>query len=75
MIINEKLKIIINAKTIEVKYVDRGSGDVRVEDVNLRGETIKQVSEFTYLGSVVTSDGKTTEDIGKRRAGARRAFG
>ena len=74
-LVTQRFGINISAKKNEVVYVGRGSGDVRVEDVNLRGETIRQVSDFTYLGSVVTSDGKVKEDIEKRRAGARRAFG
>ena len=74
-LVTQRFGINISAKKSEVVYVGRGSGDVRVEDVNLRGETIRQVSDFTYLGSVVTSDGKVKEDIEKRRAGARRAFG
>ena len=73
--VTQKFGINISAKKSEVMYVGRGSGEVRVEDVTLRGETIREVGEFTYLGSVVTTDGKSTKDIEKRRAGARRAFG
>ena len=36
---------------------------------------MKQVDEFTYLGSVISSDGKVTKDIEERRAAASRAFG
>ena len=36
---------------------------------------MKQVEEFTYLGTVITSDGKFVENAEKRRAGATRAFG
>ena len=36
---------------------------------------MKQVDEFIYLGSVVASDGRITQDTERRRAGARRSFG
>ena len=36
---------------------------------------MKQVEEFTYLGSVITSDGKFLQDIEKRRAAATKASG
>ena len=73
--VTQRFGINISAKKSEVLYVGRGPGDVRVEDVTLRGENIRQVGEFTYLGSVIATDGKTINDIEKRRAGARRAFG
>ena len=40
----------------------------------MRGQPMKQVEEFTYLCSVVTSYGKCMLDIQRRRAGATRAF-
>ena len=36
---------------------------------------MKQVEEFTYLGNVITSDGKFMQVIERRWAGATRAFG
>ena len=36
---------------------------------------MKTVEEFTYLGSVIASNGKFTKNIERRRAGATRAFG
>ena len=36
---------------------------------------MKQVEEFTYLGSVITSDGKYIQDIERRWAGATNALG
>ena len=74
-VVTQRFGINISAKKSGVMYVDRGSVNVRMEDVNLRRETIRKLSEFTYLGSVVTSDGKTREDIEKRRPGARTTFG
>ena len=36
---------------------------------------MKQVEEFAYLRSVITSDGKFAQDIERRWAGATKAFG
>ena len=36
---------------------------------------MKTVEVFTYLGSVIASNGKFTQDIERTRAGATRAFG
>ena len=47
-------------------YVGRWPEDVRVEDVNQEGRQLDKVELFTYLGSVVTTDGKTTWDIVKK---------
>ena len=59
----------------ELQYIGRDKGDVGVDEVSLRGQMMKKVEEFTYLGSVITSDEKFTQDIERRRAGALRAFG
>ena len=56
-------------------YIGRGEGDVRIEDMVLRGQRMKQVEEFAYLGSVFTGDGKFAQDVERTRAGATRAFG
>ena len=55
--------------------IGRGEGDVRIEDMVLRGQRVKQVEQFAYLGGVFTSDGKFTQDVEIRRTGATRAFG
>ena len=72
---NPEIRINIGARKSEVLYIGRHEGSVRVQDISLRGQAMKQVEEFTYLGSVTTSDGKLVQDIQKRRAGATRAFG
>ena len=56
-------------------FIGQGEGDVTVEDLQLRGQTTNQVEGFTYIGSVVTSDGKCMQDIDRRRAGPTTAFG
>ena len=45
----------------------RGVSDVRAEDVQLRGQTMKEVDKFTYLGSLMASYGKFTPTMGKEK--------
>ena len=73
--VTQRFGINISAKKSEVMYIGRGEGDVRTEDMVLRGQRMKQVEEFAYLGSVFTSDGKFTQDVERRRAGAIGALG
>ena len=73
--VTQRFGINISAKKSEILYIGRGEGDVRMEDMELREQRMKQVEEFVYLGSVFTSDGKFLQDIERRRAGATRAFG
>ena len=65
----------ISAKKSEILYIGRGVSDFRVEDVQLIGQVMKTVEQFTYLGSLIVSNGKFTQDIERRRTGATRAFG
>ena len=73
--VTQRFGINISAKKSEVLHIGRGEGDIRMEDMELREQRMKQVEEFVYLGSVFTSDGKFMQDIERRRAGATRAFG
>ncbi|HCF9438094.1 TPA: hypothetical protein NI641_006407, partial [Pseudomonas aeruginosa] len=50
----------------------RKSGDA--EGIRLGNETMKVVDEFCYLGSKITCDGRSTEDIKCRMAMGRKAF-
>ena len=70
----QRYGINISAKKTKILYIGRGESDVRVEGVQLRGQVMKTVEEFTYLGTVIASNGKFTQVIQRRRAGATRAF-
>ena len=57
-------------KVMECSRVKSGeAGDIR-----LGNEIVKEVDEFCYLGSKITSDGRSKEDIKCRLAQARKAF-
>ena len=43
-------------------------------NININGESIKQVVRFNYLGSTITSDGRCDEEIKKRIALSKEAF-
>jgi len=41
-----------------------------IVEIKIEGETLKQVTEFVYLGGLLTEDGRCTKDIRvKRRIG------
>ena len=42
--------------------------------VTMRGQKLEQVDSFTYLGSTITWDGRSTTDIKRRIAQAKKAF-
>ena len=73
--VTQRFGINISAKKSEVMYIGRGEGDVRIQDMVLRGQRMKQVEEFAHLGSVLTSDGKLAQYVERSRARATRAFG
>ena len=44
-------------------------------EVNLEGEMLEQVTEFVYLGGLITEDAKCTKDIRRRISLASAIFG
>ena len=46
----------------------------RQEKIKMRDEELEDVHSFTYLGSIVTSDGGEEEDVKSRKGKARQAF-
>jgi hypothetical protein len=73
--VTQRFGINISVKKSEVMCIGRGAENLNVEDLEFRGQTMKQVEEFIYLGSTVTSDGKFVRYMERRKAGATRAFG
>ena len=74
-LVTPRFSINISAKMREILYIGSGENDARVEDVQLKGQAMKTVKEFTYLGSVIAINGEFTQDTEMRRTGATRAFG
>ena len=59
----EALGMKTNVEKTEVQYIGKTN---EVVDVSLHGNALKQVKEFTYLGSVVASNGTSEKDIDRR---------
>ena len=66
--VTQRFGINISAKKSEILYIGRGVINVGVEDVQIRGQVMKTVEEFTYLGSVMASSGKFTQDIERTKS-------
>ena len=66
--VTQRFGIDISANKSEILYNDRGESNVRLREVSLRGQSMKQVEEFVNLGGVIPSNGKFALDIKKRRA-------
>lgn len=62
----------INTDKTEVMHVSKGEN--KAMNIMLEGKTLKQVTSFRYLGSMITSDGRSTIDIKCRIATAKRAY-
>ena len=66
----EKVELQININKTKVMRVNNN----RQEAIELQGKEINDADSFTYLGSVVSNDGGTDEDIRNRINKARHAF-
>ena len=66
----EKVGLQINIDKTEVMRVNNN----RQEAIQLQGKEIKEADSFNYLGSVVSKDGGTDEDIRNIINKARHAF-
>ena len=69
--ISERVGLFINTnktKTMKININDNAT-------VNLENESLEEVDNFTYLGSVVSKNGGTEEDINERLKKARASYG
>ena len=66
----EKTDLNINIKKTEVMRINNKKQD----PITLHDEDLKEVEKFVYLGSVVSKDGGTDEDVKSRINKARHAF-
>ena len=60
-----KMRLSVNIKKSECMSISHNKTPSPC-NININGETIKQVFRFNYLGSTITSDGRCDEDIKKR---------
>ena len=70
----QNFSINISTRKSEIMVIGRHEEDIHLEDIVIRGQELKLVDKFVYLSSTITSDGRQTEDIERRKMGAVRAF-
>ena len=73
--VSQRFGMNISAKKSVLLYIGRDEGNVILENIRLRDQTLKQAEEFTYVLNVAGSNGKTKQNVESRRAGATRGFG
>jgi len=75
-IVNEESKkfgLLMNAKKTKTMVFSKLTEIPKV-DINIEGRKVEQVQTFTYLGSLITEDGRAEKEIGKRIGIAKRTF-
>ena len=70
--VSEKYGMRINTKKTKVMVISKKEGK-RVE-IKVYGQNIEQVKEFSYLGSLITTDARCNKEIRRRIAIAKEAF-
>ena len=72
-VLRQSYKMNINKDKTKVMKCCRSNSQIPM-NIKLANENLNEVNEFCYLGSKITNDGKSKEDIKSRLALARRAF-
>ena len=70
---SEEMGLSLNVKKTECMVVSKKSPNPKCTLIS-KGEQIKQVTKFKYLGYLITSDGRCTTEIRKRIAMAKDTF-
>ena len=70
---SEKMGLSLNVKKTECMVVSKKTINPKCS-LSSKGEQIKQVTKFKYLGYLITSDGRCISEIRKRTAMAKDAF-
>src|SRR6218665_464230 len=63
-----------NTKKTKVMKINRVEGEKKNLKITIDGEEIEQVTEFCYLGSLISSNAKCHTEIKKRTAMGKEAF-
>ena len=71
---SSKFGLKINIKKTEVMFQPNSTMTME-EDINVDETTLNHVKEFTYLGSVIASDGHIEAELKKRMSKASMSFG
>lgn len=65
----------VNLAKTKVMPIGFGIGDGDCLPLSVAGDMVESVDAFKYLGSIISTDGRSATDIDSRIAGASRAFG
>ena len=71
---SSKFGLMINIKKAEVMFQPNSTMTME-EDINEDETTLNHVKEFTYLGSIIASDGHIEAEMQKRMSKASMSFG
>ena len=63
----------INTKKTKVMVMSKAKVGPKI-NITIRGEALQQVSDFSYLGSLISSDGRCEKEVKKRIVLAKQAF-
>lgn len=69
-----KFKLKINAKKTKEMVISKRYDQSMTVNIKLKNETIEQVQEFCYLGSLITQENNSKKEIRRRIALAKHAF-
>ncbi|GFN87873.1 endonuclease-reverse transcriptase [Plakobranchus ocellatus] len=70
---SDRMGLSLNVKKTECMVISKKSSSPKCNLVS-KGEKMKQVTKFKYLGYLITSDGRCTSEISKRIAMAKDTF-
>src|SRR6218665_790095 len=68
------MKIITKKTKVEVMKISRVEGEKKNIKITIAGEEIEQVTEFCYLGSLISNDAKCHKEIKKDSDGIRSVY-
>ena len=71
---SSKFGLIINIKKTEVMFLPNATITME-EDINVDDTTLKPAKKFTYLSSIIASDGHIEAELQKRMSKASMSFG
>ena len=72
--VSKKSRLKINVKKTEVPY-QPNSTRTREEDIMVDGNKLNSFPELTYLGSIISSNGRIDDEMQRRMAKASASFG
>ena len=70
---SEKLGLAVNAEKIYCMVISKKKETLKCHLI-VNGQAIKEVTQFNYIGSILTSDGRCDTEIKRRIGAGKKAF-